>query len=118
MLKQKVDLPLNDRAIKRFWSKVDKTEGCWNWGACRTRTGYGTMTLTFGVGDYRKVYVHRIGFVLGGGRLRQGMTIDHLCRNRSCVNPAHLEQVTVRENSRRGYAWVPRLETNRVPKRS
>lgn len=116
MLKQKTELPVNDSVTQRFWSKVDRTGGCWNWTAAKTKTGYGTMTLRFGDRDYKRVYVHRIAFVLGGGNLQQGMTIDHLCRNRLCVNPAHLEQVTVGENSRRGTAWIPKADNERCPR--
>lgn len=84
-------------AEQRFWAKVEKTEGCWNWVASRNNKGYGHL----GMGD-RRVYAHRYSYELHKGAIPSGLHIDHLCRNRSCVNPDHLEPVTNRENVLRG----------------
>lgn len=81
----------------RFWAKVDKTESCWVWTACRNRDGYGRFHLAG-----RNVRAHRVAYELLKGPIPAGLTIDHLCRVHDCVNPAHLEPVTNRENNLRG----------------
>lgn len=90
--------PLADR----FWPKVQKTETCWLWTGAKTQLGYGTIWI--GGGSAGKGMAHRISWELVKGPIPRGMHIDHLCRNTSCVNPDHLEPVTVAENTRRGYA--------------
>jgi hypothetical protein len=87
--------------IARFWQKVDKSSdanGCWLWTAHKCR-GYGT----FGWNGSTK-QAHRVAYELTIGPIPAGLTIDHLCRNRSCVNPAHLEPVTMKVNVLRGNA--------------
>ena len=71
--------------------------GCWNWTADRTERGYGQVKWK---GRTRRV--HRVTYELLVGPLATGLTIDHLCRNRACANPAHLELVTNRTNVLRG----------------
>jgi len=82
--------------VARFWSKVSKTENCWNWTGW-LRLGYGQ----FNVGR-RKFAAHRVAYELTVGPIPEGMQLDHLCRNTRCVNPAHLEPVTPVENTHRG----------------
>ncbi|MPZ20106.1 MAG: HNH endonuclease [Luteitalea sp.] len=92
-----VDL-LTPDAVRRFWSYVSKDDasGCWIWTRCRA-DGYGV----FGVAC-KSSWAHRISWELLRERIPDGLTIDHLCRNRACVNPAHLEPVTNRINVLRG----------------
>jgi len=87
---------------ERFWSKVEKTEGCWIWIAARDSKGYGG----FHVGGSRKgrrwVRAHRWAYAAAKGEPPAGLDLDHLCRNRACVNPEHLEPVTRSVNLQRG----------------
>lgn len=82
----------------RFWSKVNKTEGCWLWIAALNGAGYGTFWPQWRT----PVPAHRWAYEAIVGPIPEGLYIDHLCRVRNCVNPEHLEPVTPRENVMRG----------------
>jgi hypothetical protein len=82
--------------MQRFWDKVAKTDGCWLWMACIDR-GYGQFGID---GNVRRA--HRVAYELLVGPIPEGLVLDHLCRNPACVNPAHLEPVTLGENVMRG----------------
>lgn len=92
--------PLHRAAIDRLREKYieDPNTGCWNWTAALDTKGYGTFAMT----SQRKVHAYRASYTLLVGDVPKGLVLDHLCRNRRCVNPAHLEPVTVRENLMRG----------------
>ena len=87
----------------RFWEKVDKSGDCWLWMAARQPTGYGRFG--WAKGDVRMA--HRVAYEFLVGPIPAGLVIDHLCRNPSCVNPAHLEPVTIAENNARGIGRQP-----------
>lgn len=77
-------------AEERFWRHVEKTDGCWNWLAAKTKAGYGQ----FSIGYANQVFAHRFAYELMIGPIPKGMEIDHLCFNRGCVKPVHMEVVT------------------------
>lgn len=92
---------------ERFAEKyaVDPKTGCWNWTACKVR-GYGMIGVTpHNGGKQRPIGAHRVAYELLVGPIPEGLSIDHLCRNRCCVNPAHMEPVTPVENVMRGIGF-------------
>lgn len=107
----RADVPLRlhnvDPAI-RFWRKVDKSGPlpvqrpelgrCWVYVGHLGATGYGSFRL-----GKAEVKAHRFAYEAENGPIPEGLEIDHLCRNRACVRPDHLEPTTHAENMRRAY---------------
>jgi len=92
-----VPFPPTPRERERFWQYVDKQEnGCWIWMASCFTSGYGAFALR---GSTRRA--HRVLYVWTHGEHTED-TLDHLCRNRACVNPDHLRPASSRENVLRG----------------
>ena len=87
--------------ISRFWAKVDKTDTCWNWTAYSDASGYGQFRH-----GSRLMQAHRYSYLNFVGDLIEGLVVDHLCSNRKCVNPSHLEQVTQKQNVMRARSKV------------
>lgn len=79
-----------------FWARVERSipTACWLWRGHKNHLGYGNL-------QHEKIFylAHRLSYELNVGAIPEGLVIDHLCRTPSCVNPAHLEPVTSRENT-------------------
>lgn len=85
---------------ERFWAKADRsagTDGCWPWIGAIWSRGYGSVRRA-----QRSKLAHRVAYELMVGPIPVGLTLDHLCRNRRCVNPGHLDPVSLAVNILRG----------------
>ncbi|MFE7077907.1 HNH endonuclease signature motif containing protein [Streptomyces sp. NPDC057620] len=87
-------------AAEKFWSKVNggDVETCWIWTGATNGVRYGSFTG----GSGRQVLAHRWAYEALRAEIPAGLSLDHLCRNPTCVNPWHLEPVTQRINLLRG----------------
>lgn len=92
---------LTEAQVRRFWSKVTVAGCCWWWDSGKLPSGYGTFRARCGGNQTMGLYAHRVSWELVFDRIPEGLEIDHLCENRSCVNPLHMEVVTHAENMRR-----------------
>lgn len=90
---------------ERFFNKIELIpfHSCWEWTGGKIKNGYGHFRFGYksdGKNDIR--LAHRVSYELHVGLIPDGLVLDHLCRNTSCVNPRHLQPVTQRENIARG----------------
>lgn len=89
--------PPGQTRIERVWAKIDRqTDGCWVWLGSVMPNGYGRQGSEL---------AHRLVYELLVGPIPDGLTLDHLCRCKRCVNPAHLEPVTAAENTARAMPY-------------
>lgn len=87
-------IPLRERFDQKW--RLDEASGCWIWEGALHVYGYGKFYR-----NQKRDPAHRVGWELYKGPIPSGMVLDHLCRRKNCVNPDHLEPVTVAENTRR-----------------
>lgn len=88
-------------AMTRFMEKVKLDDGCWMWQGALSTKGYASFSISKDKGGqvgHRWIYEQMIG------PIPDGLTLDHLCRRKACVNPMHLEPVTALENTARAKA--------------
>lgn len=93
--------------LVKFFARIDRggPNECWEWTGGRTKAGYGETWTGSSKAEGRRgrvVLTHRVAYSHLVGPIPEGLTIDHLCRNRACCNPAHLEPVTNKTNILRG----------------
>lgn len=96
--------PIGERLARR--TAIDTATGCHNWLGNLNGGGYGVI-IEGGLGS-RLLRTHRVAYEIAKGPIPDGLQIDHLCRNRRCCNPDHLEAVTQQINMERGMAQSAR----------
>lgn len=100
--RRRAEIPaLNSKELLAFFSKIQKAgptrNPCWEWTGSRNKDGYGTFGLR-----RKNRFAHVVAWTIEHGPIPDHLEIDHLCRNRACVRPQHMELVTHRENLLRG----------------
>lgn len=101
-----------ERRREDFWSFVDVGD-CWEWTGPTSVGGYGKIRWAC----FEESYTHRVSWTMLVTAIPPGMFIDHLCRNRKCCNPDHLEVVTHQTNMGRGFSPTARLSKSGLCKK-
>ena len=99
------------------------SDGCWYWMGSLDHYGYGTLGASISKGK-KTLKAHRLSYEMFVGSIPQGLHLDHLCSNKRCVNPEHLEPVTHSGNMQRmamrrtrcknGHPWVNTLRITKA----
>ncbi len=97
--------------MERFFSKIkfNKKTWCWDWIAGTDKDGYGQFWFNK---KQRKAY--RVSYELFRGSLTDGLTLDHLCKNKKCCNPEHLEQVSIGINLKRASHQITTINSKKT----
>lgn len=95
---------VRDDLEARFFARLRQDGDCWIWTGPQSDSGYGLLIVKSG-GRQRNIPAHRWSYEFLRADIPEGLVIDHLCRVRACVNPWHLEPVTIGVNTRRGVSW-------------
>lgn len=96
---QWIATPTAQRVLK--YVNTTDPDKCWEWQGGRTQTGYGNSSYMDDTGKQRCIKAHRLSYQTFVGPIPEGLTLDHLCENKACINPAHLEPVPNGVNARR-----------------
>jgi len=102
-----LERPTDPKILRRFFEKVSQNgTSCWTWKGYINGSGYGHFRMS---GQIH--YAHRVSYALFNNGLPDGLTVDHQCGNSKCVNPAHLQGVSIEENRERGVGVLKDVET-------